>query len=51
MNEESFAPEKVYLKIVAINNEYAIRRRNKELSPALRDKLNEGNLKLAERIC
>jgi hypothetical protein len=34
MNEESFAPETVYLKNVVIINEYAIRRRNDELSPA-----------------
>jgi trehalose-6-phosphate synthase len=51
MNEESFAPEAVYLKNVVIINEYAISRRNEELSPALRDELNEGNLQLAERIC
>jgi hypothetical protein len=50
MNEESFAPETVYLKNVAIIDEYAIRRRNEELSLALQDELNEGNLQLAERI-
>jgi hypothetical protein len=36
MNEESFARETVYLKNVVIINEYAIRRRNEELSPPLR---------------
>jgi hypothetical protein len=48
MNEESFARETVYLKNVVIINEYAIRRRNDELSPALRDELTEGNLQIRE---
>jgi hypothetical protein len=51
MNEESFARETVYLKNVVIIDEYAFRGRNEELSPVLRDELNEGNLQLAERIC
>jgi hypothetical protein len=51
MNEESFACETAYLKNVVIIDEYAFRGRNEELSPVLRDELNEGNLQLAERIC